>query len=327
MSDGGRTYWVGGATGFLGQALVHRLRAAGHRVVGISRSGGKVGDVEVQALDVCDPERVTASARGCDGAFYALGKVSRDPEDAGALHKANLETTQTALPALREAGVPRVVYASTSGTIAVGTDPQRRYSEDDPTPHAIISRWPYYRTKLYAERFALEQNGDDFQVVVVNPSLLLGPGDSRGSSNQDVRRLLSGSLPALPAGGLALVDVRDAAEAMILAFEKGRAGQRYLISAANLSCSEFFGRLGRLAEVDVPKLVLPRRREAALAGHWLYKQTVGLLGIRPAVDSASVDMGSHFWYCDTSRAERELGFEPRDPQETLRETVEDLMAG
>ncbi len=321
----GKKFWVGGATGFLGQALVKQLRAMGHEVVAISRGGGQVGDVTVQALDSLDPAAIESSARGCDGAFYAVGKVSRRPEDTAELHRANLEATRVALPALKAAGIARVVYASTSGTIAVGTDPERRYNEDSPTPHEIISRWPYYRSKLYAEQFALAQNGPDFEVVVVNPSLLLGPGDARGSSNGDVKKLLTGSLPALTAGGIAIVDVRDAAQGMWLAFEKGRAGQRYLISAANLRCEDFFGRLARLAGVEPPKVVLPRRPKLALAGHWLYKRAVEATGATPAVDAATVDMGSHYWYCDSSRAQRELGFSPRDPQQTLRDTVEDLL--
>lgn len=319
-----KRFWVGGATGFLGKTLVEHLAALGHVVVATSKTGGQIGNVPVASVDCLDGAAVQRSAEGCDGAFYAVGLVSRSPEDAKLLHEVNYSATRAALPALRAAGVPRVVYASTSGTVAVGTDPNQTFSEDHPTPHDIIARWPYYRSKLYAEQFAKAQNDANFQVVIVNPSLLLGPGDDRGSSTGDVRRLLAGSLPAVTGGGVSVVDVRDAAAGMLQAFERGVAGRRYLLSAANLPCSDFFGRIARIAGTEPPTTVLPANRQLAAGGHWIYRKALGLLGTTPAVDATSVDMGSHYWYCDTSRAERELGFSPRELQQTLRETISDI---
>lgn len=317
--------WVGGASGFLGQALVRELRKDGHAVVAVSRGGGRVDDVAIDAVDVLDADAVARSASGCDAALFAVGKVSRDAADTEELHRLHVRATLAALPALQNAGVRRVVYASTSGTIAVGTDPNAVYSEASETPHAIISRWPYYRTKLYAEQAALRLSQPGFDVVVVNPSLLLGPGDERGSSSSDVRKLIAGTLPALPRGGLAVVDVRDVAAAMVSALTRGTGGQRYLLSAANLPFDVFFGRLARLAGVDAPKVALPRERRMALTAYWLYETALRQLGTAPAVDRSTVDMGSHFWYCDASRAVRELGFAPRDVQTTLRDTVADLL--
>jgi len=317
--------WVGGATGFLGKTLVETLCARGGDLVAVSKSGGRLGDVEVQPVNAHDAAAVERSAAGCELALYAIGKVSRDAADGELLHSLHVKATQIVLPALRRAGVRRVVYASTSGTIAVGTDPQCVYDEQSPTPHAVIAKWPYYRSKLYAEQAALLCDHPGFEVVVVNPSLLLGPGDSRGSSNSDVRKLLAGTLPALPRGGLAVVDVRDVASAMISALSRGRRGQRYLLSAANLPCDVFFGRLARMAGVQVPKLALPKNRDLALGVHWLYESALKRLGTRPAVDRSSVDMGSHFWYCDSSLAARELGFAPRQVQATLYDTVQDLL--
>lgn len=322
-----RKFWVGGATGFLGEALVKELLRSGHQVVATSKRGGEVSGIPVHAVDVCDPEAVRRSAEGCSGAFFCVGKVSRRPADAELMHQLHVRATEVALPALASAGVTRVVYASTSGTIAVGTDPKRVYDETSATPHHIITRWPYYRSKLFGEQCALAQTRPGFEVVVVNPSLLLGPGDKRGSSNTDVRRLLNGTLPALTAGGIALVDVRDAATGMRLAFERGRAGERYLLSGANLTCVDFFGRLARIANVRVPEVVLPQRPEIAGLGHWLYKSGLALVGAEPAVDAETVDMGTHFWYCDSSRARRELGFSPRETQVTLRDTIQDLLQG
>ena len=191
---------VTGATGFLGSHLVRTLQASGHDVVPFARSTGG---------NVLDGQSVRRGADGCIAAFHCAGRVSRRPEDAEDLYRLHVEGTKITLDACAEAGVKRVVVASTSGTVAVSDDPEHVGKEDAAAPIGIVSRWPYYRAKLFAERAALERNRPGFEVVSVNPSLLLGPGDVNGSSTQDVRLLLEGAVPAVPAGGLSFVDARD----------------------------------------------------------------------------------------------------------------------
>lgn len=314
--------WVAGATGFLGSHLVRRLLERGHEVVAVSRSGGLVDGHPVQPLDVLDAEAVARSAAGCEGAFVVTGRVSRDPDDAEELHRLHVTGTSRCLDGLRQAGVARAVYASTSGTIAVGTDPNHIADEQDEAPLELIAAWPYYRTKWFAERVVLESELD---VVVVNPSLLLGPGDLRESSTGDVRRFLERSIPAIPAGGLAFVDVRDAAEGMWLAFERGRTKERYLLNQANLTVAAFFQRLSRLTNIPPPVLRLPSNRALALGMHRLYEKGLRALGGTPTVDEASVAMAQCYWYCDSSKAEQELAWRPRDAGDTLRDTVRDLV--
>jgi dihydroflavonol-4-reductase len=315
--------WVGGATGFLGSHVVRALEARGDEVVPVSRTGG---GGRARAVDVLDPEAVRASAAGCDWAFLCTGKVTRGHDESEELYRLHVQGTKHALDGLERAGVRRVVVASTSGTLAVGTDKQRIADEGCRAPLELIAAWPYYRTKLYAEREALAANAPDFEVVVVNPSLLLGPGDVRESSTGDVRRFLEGVIPAVPAGGMAFVDVRDAAEGMLLAAERGRAGERYILNAQNLTLAAFFQRLERISGVKAPLIKLPESRPLALGIGHLFTKAVRAIGGEPPVSEASIEMGQYFWYCDASKAERELGFRPRDPGETLRDTVEDLVA-
>ncbi|HSU41120.1 MAG TPA: NAD-dependent epimerase/dehydratase family protein [Polyangiaceae bacterium] len=323
-ADGRRPVaWVGGATGFLGGHVVSALEARGHEVVPVSRSGG---DGRARAVDVLDADAVSASARGCEWAFLCTGKVTRERDDSEELYRLHVTGTKHALAGLRRAGVRRVVVASTSGTLAVGTDRDRIADEGCRAPLEVIAPWPYYRTKLYAEREALAANAPpDFEVVVVNPSLLLGPGDVRESSTGDVRRFLEGVIPAVPAGGIAFVDVRDAACGMLLAAERGRPGERYILNAQNLTLAAFFQRLERISGVKAPLLKLPASRPLALGIGHLFSKAVRAIGGVPPVSEASIEMGQYFWYCDASKAERELGFRARDPGETLRETVDDLV--
>jgi dihydroflavonol-4-reductase len=309
----------------LGSHLVHTLRAKGHEVAAFSRGGGQVGDVTVGRLDVLDADAVEASARGVDGAFLCTGMVSRSKDDAEQLHRLHVLGTRAALAGLKRAGVRRTVLASTSGTIAVGTDPKRIYDESDEAPLDLIASWPYYRTKLFAEREALEASEDGFEVVIVNPSLLLGPGDLRESSTGDVRRFMERSIPAVPCGGYAFVDARDAALGMWLAFERGKPGERYILNGKNLTLRAFFERLSRLTGIRAPWLSMPKNRELAMQMNQWFEKAVRAIGGQPPVDEESVEMAQYYWYCDSAKAERELGWVARDPGETLRDTVYDLM--
>jgi dihydroflavonol-4-reductase len=319
-------YWVAGATGFLGSHLVRTLAARGHEIVAVSKSGGEVEGVKVSPVDVLNEAAVAASAGGVDGAFLVTGRVSRDRDDAELLHRDNVLGTEAALRALKAASVKRVVVASTSGTLAVSRDADQIADESCRAPLEIIARWPYYRTKLYAEKAALDANQPGvFEVVVVNPSLLLGPGDLRESSTGDVRLFLERSIPAVPAGGMAFVDARDAALGLLLAFERGRAGERYLLNAKNLTIAAFFQRLERISGVKAPLLRMPSSRPLALGMNQLFTKAVEAIGGRAPVDAVSVEMAQYFWYCSADKAERELGFVARDPGETIRDTIDDLV--
>jgi dihydroflavonol-4-reductase len=318
-------FWVAGATGFLGSHLIKALAEREHGVVAVSKSGGTVHGLEVAPVDILNEAAVTESARGADGAFLVTGRVSRDRDDAELLHRDNVLGTETALRALRAAGIKRVVVASTSGTLAVSRDADRVADESCRAPLEIIARWPYYRTKLYAERAALEANAPDFEVIVVNPSLLLGPGDLRESSTGDVRLFLERSIPAIPAGGMAFVDARDAAVGLLQAFERGRAGERYLLNGKNMTIAAFFQRLERISGVKGPMLRMPSSRPVALGLNQIFTKAVEAIGGRAPVDEVSVEMAQYFWYCSADKAERELGFVARDPGETIRDTVDDLV--
>jgi dihydroflavonol-4-reductase len=187
-----------------------------------------------------------------------------------------------------------------------------------------VNQWPNYRAKLWAEREALARSRRGFEVMAVNPSLVLGPGDLRGSSTDDVRLFLERKIAAIPSGGAAYVDARDAAEAMVLALERGQGGRRYLVSACNVTFRELFARLERVSGVKGPWAPLPR--ETTKVAGALVERFAAAIGREPIVDAESLELARHYWYVDASRAEQELGWKPRDAVQTLAETVGDLRA-
>lgn len=180
--------------------------------------------------------------------------------------------------------------------------------------------------EIYQEKLALDLGPKlGLEIVVINPSLLLGPGDRRGSSTVDVRKLICGEVPIVPSGGLSFVDVRDVARTCLAAMQRGRNGGRYLLGGPNWTFREFFERLARVAKVQPPMLRVPARWNRALSKlTGVIEEAYRHRGHDAPLDRVSVDMSQHFWYCDSSRARDELGFDPRDPTETLDDTVRDL---
>jgi len=321
--------FVTGATGFLGGHLVDALLARGASVTALVRKTSP--ELEAKGVhqvigDVLDREAIAKAAVGHDALYHAAGMVSRQRSDAGALHEVNVKGTIATLEGAKAAGIHRAVVASTSGVVAVTEDADEVRTESSPTPTAIVSRFPYYLSKLYAEEAALERNAPGFEVIAVSPALLLGPGDRLGSSTGDVVDLLERRVPFIPAGGISFVDARDAALAMILAFDKGKPGARYLVHAQNLTLRAFAERIARISGVKAPRVAVPRSPLFARLGAEAADRLRGNLPALPAMDPVTAEMAQYYWYVDSSRARTELGFSPRDPMDTLAETVEDLKA-
>jgi dihydroflavonol-4-reductase len=318
-----RKLLVTGATGFLGTHLVERLlpvESARLRVLArASVPGLEERGVEVVRGSILDESACASALENVAAVFHLAGQVSRNPEDGAELYKVHVQGTAIVCRAAKKAGVDRIVLASTSGTIAVTEDGATVPDESFPPPLKLIGGWPYYTSKLYQEETARRECRGGPELVILNPSLLLGPGDQRLSSTEDVLRLLAGEIPVIPPGGVNFVDARDAAAAFESALSRGRAGERYLLGGPNWTFETFFAKLARVGGVKGPRLKLPERiySIAGSAVDAFYRQW----DRTPPVDRVSVEMGQRYWWLDSSKAARELGFEARDPYESLYDTV------
>lgn len=314
---------ITGGTGFLGAHIVRQMLDTGERNLRVmaSRVPEWMADAGVEAAEgsVTSVEDVTIAVKNVAAIFHLAGKVSRDNSDAAAMNKIHLEGTRLLCEAAKESGVKTIVLASSSGTIAVTEDDQV-VDESFPQPAEILTRWAYYASKYYQERAARENfDGKGLRLVIMNPSLLLGPDDERLSSTKPVLDFLGRKIPYCPSGGLNFVDARDAAAAFITALEKGRHQEKYLLGAANMTFAEFFGRLERLSGVSAPSMKVPKK--LAMAGSSMIESVFKNWGRTSPVHSSEVEQAEHFWYFDSSKAIEELGFAPRDPQETLNDTI------
>lgn len=309
---------VTGATGFLGSTLVPLLSEAGHEVRALVRSDAAFPGVDCARGDVRDPESLRRALRGIEGVFHLAGLVSRDPADGRRMYELHVDGTRNLLAAAERAQVSRVVLASSSGTIGVSRT-RRIATEEDDYPIEAVGRWPYYLSKIYEEKLAIEAARRGLPLVILNPSLLLGPGDARMSSTGDIYRFLMGRIPVLPRGGISFVDVRDAAEAFVAALTRGNVGERHLLGAVNWEFQEFFARLGRIAHRPAPPLRMPSRLKIATAH--LLERWARERGREPELPASDVEMGECWFFIDSSKSARLLGFRPRDPLETLSDTV------
>jgi dihydroflavonol-4-reductase len=315
---------VTGGTGFLGSELVRQLVQSGAKDVRVMATSipDWLVDLGVETFEgsITNPEAVRRAVDGIRDIYHLAGRVSRERKDAREMYEIHVEGTRLLCDAARAAGAKTIVLASTSGTIAVTSDGEVVPDETYPQPLEIISRWPYYASKAYQEMAGLERfSGKGLRLVIMNPSLLLGPGDDRLSSTKVVLDFMAKKISAVPNGGVSFVDARDAAASFRAAMKKGRHGERYLLGAANWTFDKFLGRLERLTKISAPRFALPTR--LAINGSQLLDSFFKQWDWTSPVEPGAIEMAQYFWYLNCSKAARELSFKPRDPGETLHDTV------
>jgi nucleoside-diphosphate-sugar epimerase len=318
------TTLITGGTGFLGQHLVRQLTEEGARDIRVMATSipDWLVDLGVETFEgsITKAEDVKRAVEGIGEIYHLAGKVSRERKDGREMYDVHVEGTRLLCDAAKVAGTKTIVLASTSGTIAVTEEGDVVPDETYPQPLEIISRWPYYASKAYQEMAALERfSGKGLRLVIMNPSLLLGPGDDRLSSTKLVLDFMARKISAVPTGGLSFVDARDAAKTFRNGMKKGRHGERYLLGAANWTFSKFFGRLERLTKVSAPWIALPSR--VAITGANLLDSLFKQWDMASPVEPGAIEMAQYYWYLNCSKATRELAFKPRDPGETLHDTV------
>ncbi len=314
---------ITGGTGFLGTHLVQKFLDSGARNLRVMASSVPEwmtdSGVEPFAGSVTRKEDVANATKNCEAVYHLAGKVSFAYDGAIQMNKIHVEGTRLLCEAAKENKVKNFILASSSGTSAITEDGEIT-DETYPQPVEILTKWAYYASKYYQEKTALRVFQDKGErLVILNPSLLLGAGDERLSSTKPVLDFMAKKLPTTPSGGLNFVDARDAANAFFSALDKGRHQERYLLGAVNWTFQEFFKRLERLTGVSAPVLKIPK--SVAVFGANFLDSVYKNFNKTMPFEASEVEMGEYFWYFDSSKAEEELGFTSRDPQETLQDTI------
>ena len=308
---------VTGSTGFIGAGLCRALIEAGHHVRAFHRTTSSLrllADLPVEHItgDLLHPETMADAMSGVQVVFHTAALMGAVRQDPGRFYAVTVEGTRAVLEAARQAGVERLVHTSSVAALGVPARLPARWAQ----PALMDERntwnyrkdfWPYGYAKYLAEMEVQKAVAAGLDAVIVNPSVVLGAGDiyrqSRSIVVQIARRRLSVSVE----GGLNIVHIQDVVSGHLAAMQRGKTGERYILSGDNLLIAKFLQRIAAVVGVPAPSVVLPAGLVRRLARP--YRLLEGLLPL--AVDSSQFHLaGNHFYY-DNTKARLDLGWENR----------------
>jgi dihydroflavonol-4-reductase len=315
---------VTGATGFIGGNLVRQLLAQGYRVRALVRPDSQQRninglDVEVVCGDLREPASLDKALEGCQVLFHVAASYTFWSPDPGQIYRTNVGGTENILTAARKQGIEKIVYTSSESTLringhgALGNEAALADPEELPGG--------YKRSKCLAERLALNMCQEGLSLVVVNPTTPIGPYDVKPTpTGKVIVDFLNGKMPACVNTGLNIVDVEDVARGHILALEKGRIGERYVLGGRNLTFRQILSILQDVTGIEAPRLDIPIWL-ALGAAHFDEFLEVKLLKKPPRIPVAAVKAARKFRHFDCAKAIRELGLPQTPVEESFAKAV------
>jgi dihydroflavonol-4-reductase len=312
---------VTGATGFIGGNLVRELLKQGYQVRALVRKASNHKniqglDIEVAFGDLRDRECLDRALEGCDVLFHVAASYTFWTPDPRVIYETNVKGTENILTAALAKGIKKVVYTSTESTIGIRESGSSGTEETEVKPSDLAGH--YKKSKYMAERLALKMYHEGLPLVVVNPTVPVGPFDIKPTpTGQFIVDFLNHGMPAYVDTGLNVVDVEDVAKGHVLALEKGRIGDRYILGNRNITFREILEILEQMTGIRAPRLKIPIW--LALGVAYVDEFVTGtILRKRPRIPVAGVKAARRFRYFDCSKAIVELGF----PQTAIEEALE-----
>ena len=315
---------VTGATGFVGGAVARALVRAGVDVRVLARSQSDTQNLSGLPLerlegDLLNPASLRTALAGCQQLYHVAAYYALWAKDPSIFYDINVTGTRNVLAAARLAGIQRTVYCSTIGAIGLPADGGLGTEN---TPVSLDQMAGHYkRSKYLAEQEVLKFASEGLPVVIVNPSAPVGAGDVKPTpTGQVIVDFMKGRMPAYIETGMNIVDVDDVAAGHLLAMEKGRQGERYILGCRNLMLKDVFDILSVLTGIKAPSLRLPRSAVLPLAyvNHWI----ANLTGQPPRIPLEGVKMAKYRMHYDCSKAIRELGIPQTPPEAALEKAVQ-----
>ena len=311
---------VTGASGFLGWHIARVLTDRGHRVRALCRPGSQIRDLDVERVegDLRDPASLARAAAGCKLVFHAAADYRLWTKNSADLYRSNVDGTSNLLEAAERAGVERVVYTSTVGCIGI----PKAGVGDETTPVSIADMSGHYkRSKWLAEQVALKKARAGMPVIIVNPTAPVGDHDWKPTpTGKIIVDFLNDRLPVFVDTGLNLVDARDVAIGHLLAAERGRSGERYILGCQDLTLEQILGRLARIAHKPAPTAKIPfalAYAAGAVTTVWAH-----FTGQPPLAPLEGIRMARKKMFVSHAKASRELGFSPGPVDAALERAVD-----
>jgi dihydroflavonol-4-reductase len=314
---------VTGATGFVGAAVARALIREGWQVRALARRGSDRRNiqhlpVEVVEGDLADRASLEPALTDCQALFHVAADYRLGAFDPRQLYQTNVEGTRNILDASRQAGVRRVVYTSSVATVGIPADGS---PGNEDTPVGVADMIGHYkRSKFLAEQVVREAAVSGASVVIVNPSTPIGPGDVKPTpTGQMVLDAAAGRMPAYVDTGLNIVHVDDVAAGHLLAFHRGRPGERYILGGEDMTLREILVEIAQLAGRKPPAVRLPTGVVLPIA---YVAEAVARITRRPGrITVEGVRMARKRMFFSSDKARRELGYEWRPPTEALRDAI------
>ena len=313
---------VTGVAGFLGSAVARALAAKGHKLRGTIRSTSPTANLadfpgELVAADLRDPQAAATAMTGIATLYHVAADYRLWASDPEEIVRNNLAMTSAVMNAARDAGVQRIVYTSSVATLlpdsAEPADETRAARPDE----AVGA---YKRSKVVAERLVEAMIADGLPAVITNPSTPIGPRDVRPTpTGRILVEAANGRMPAFVDGGLNLVHVDDVAAGHILAAERGRAGERYILGGQDVTIREMLAEIARISGRRAPTMRLPIAPLFPLA--FANEQWARLTGREPFLTMDSLRMSRHAMYYSSAKAARELGYTARPFEQALADAI------
>ena len=314
---------VTGANGFLGSWLVRRLVSEGHHVRVLSRKSSDMSELEGLSYesfvgDILNPASLKTAFTGQDSVFHLAGLIAYKTSERPQMEAVNVEGTRNVIRAVQESNVRRLLHTSSVVAVGAGFKPQEVLNENSfyNIEHLNLG---YFETKRKAEQLVIEACRDGIiDAVVVNPSTVYGPGDAKKGSRKVQVNVARGKMPFYPSGGVSIVDVEACVDGIVRAWTKGRTGERYILSGENLLIQQVFQIIAATAGVQAPSFGLPKLAIHLLGGAGDLIQKLG--GKFPLSSETAWTSTLYHWF-DSSKAQRELGFEPGDSKKAIEKRV------
>lgn len=314
---------VTGGTGFVGSWLVKRLVQDGHQIRVLHRKGSSLDeltgvDFESAFGDVTNLESVISACKGIDSVFHLAGVVGYSQAMRAQMENVNIKGTENVITACRQSDVRRMLHMSS--VVAIGASIKPNMLNEN-SPYTISNlNLGYFETKREAEeRVRLAARKKELDAVIVNPSTVYGPGDAKKGSRKVQIKVAQGRFPFYPSGGQSIVSIHDVIDGMLKAWQKGRTGERYILSGENHYIRDVFRKIAARAGVQPPRIYLPKSVALMLGrmGDRLEK-----FGKKTPINLENAWVSSLFHWFDSSKAKIELGFNPRSADQALNESVD-----
>jgi len=319
------TTLVTGASGFVGSAIVRRLLQADHQVRVLIRESSRHDNIvdlpiEIFSGDLTDMSSLHRAVSGCASLFHAAADYRLWTRNPDGMYRTNVDGTRNIMVAAAEAGVSRIVYTSSVATLGHHADGT---PADESTPSKLDDMIGHYkRSKFMAEKIVRKLVSEQqLPAVIVNPAGPVGPRDIKPTpTGQMVLDTMRGRMPGYLDTGLNIVHVDDVAEGHLLAFEKGKPGERYILGGENLPLKDILTRVATLAGCQPPRIRMPYYGVLPLA--WLSEIAATMTGAsHPLIAVDGVRMTRKRMYFLSDKAQRELGYAPRPAQTALEDAV------